>query len=324
MAIIRLIKESNFRLLLIVLLAFFLPIYKNIIPIFILLLAIEWVIKKRWRNGFFNLTYLGFYSLFFLYQLFSLAWSDNWDYGGQDITMKLSLIIFPLLLGTKELKALNYNLVFEYLIYGCLVLIGMNYVQSILDYSTTGKIEEFFYSNLSSHFHVAYASVYCVFGLAAAYYLYTQSYKFFSNIWLTSFIVFLLSSHVVLLNSKASFIAMMFVFLVILIHFIRTKMFKAFILPAVLVLVTSVSILFSFDYLYIRFFGGLEVLKAKEEQTISNNFDEKKEKGESPVKSSEVRVVAWSTALEIIKEKPFGVGVGDRKDVFIERVSGAE
>lgn len=321
MTILKFIKEKDLRALFICLLAFFLPLSKFLAPLMILLLGIEWVINQRWKYGFWNPTYLIFFSLFFVYQLFSLAWSDNWDYGGADITAKLSLILMPLLLGTRD-ENLNFNKVFEWFIYGTLILFVLNFTYGTIKYFETGEESSWFYSNTSFLFHVSYASLYSILAIPLLYYLYVNQYKFFSNIWLVSAFVGIESIHVVLLNSKASFIALMAVYLVLFLYFLRTRWFKPFILPAILVLTVSLGTLFSFDFLYTRFFGGFEIFKDKSERTISNDFNnKKKEKGaEAPVVSSQVRVIAWTNAWEIIRMKPFGVGIGDRKDVFLERV----
>ncbi len=314
------IKKLDFRSFLLISTAFFLPVDKTIVPFFVLFLIIEWVLSRRWRYGFYDLTYLGIFSLFYLYQLFSLSWSDNWDYGWQDIGSKITLILFPLIIGTKDPK-LNFNRIFEWFVYGTLVLFLINLSSSVIEYSQTKDITEFFYSKFSPQFHVAYASVYCILGIAISYYLYVNSYKFFKNIWLTSGIVLLESVHVVLLNSKASFIAMLFVYLILFLFLLKTSWFKSFIVPAILVFLISVGTLFSFDFLYNRFFGGFEIFKPKEEQTISNQHEESGPKdAEAPVMSSMVRVIAWDAALEIIQKNPFGVGIGDRKDVFIKKV----
>ncbi|MEZ4938257.1 MAG: O-antigen ligase family protein [Crocinitomicaceae bacterium] len=318
---IKTIKSKNLRLVLLVSVAFLLPLSKLLVPFLILLIGVEWVFRKRWEKGFFDLTYLGFFALFFVYQLFSLTWSENWDYGGADIVAKLSLILFPLFLGTKD-EDLDYMKIFEWFVYGTLVLLLINLGYGSWNYFQNKEPNAFFYSKLSPLFHVAYASMYCILAIPLIYYFYLHGYKFFRNIWIASAIVSIEAIHVVLLNSKASFIAMMVVFLVILVYFIQTKWFKQFIVPAVLVFVLSIGTLFSSEFLYVRFFGGFEIFKKKSEQTISNEFKEKKmeAEAEAPVVSSQVRVVAWSTAWEIIKLNPFGVGIGDRKDVFLEKV----
>lgn len=301
-------------------LAFFLPVSKTIAPFFVLFLIVEWVFSKRWKSPLFDKTYLGFFALYYFYLLFSLTWTDNMTYGWQDLGSKTTFFFMPLLLGTKDEK-LNYYKILEWFLYGTIVILFWNYGQSFSEYLKSGNINYFYYSTLSPQFHVAYASMYAVFGIAIAYFFYANRYKYFKSIWITSGIVLLQSIHVVMLNSKACFIAMLVVYFIIFIWFLKTNMFKSFILPAIGILVISLGILFSADFLFQRFFGGFEVFKPKEERVISAQIEDVDGGTESPAKSSEIRVIAWTTALEIIKKNPFGVGVGDRKDVFISRLS---
>lgn len=321
MAYFEFIKKEDIRLYLLSAMAFILPLSKFLVPFLILFIGIEWVLRKRWKQGFFDLTYLGFFTLFFFYQLLSLLWSENWEYGGADISAKLSLLLMPLFLGTKD-NNLNFMKIFEWLIYGTLLLFFINMSSATYIYFTEGDGLAFFYSKLSPEFHVAYASLYCITAIPVLYYLYTNQYRYFKNIWVVSGFVAIESVHVILLNSKASFIAMMFVYLLLFFYFLKTKWFLSFILPAVLILTVSIGTLFSFEYLYIRFFGGFEIFKPKSERTITKNFRKKdvNKDFEAPVVSSQVRVIAWKSALEIIEKEPFGVGIGDRKDVFLKNV----
>lgn len=321
--ILNFVLHGRLRFLLVLALVFFLPVSKYWIKWCLLFLISDWILTLRIRRGFFNLTYVGVFLLYYLYLWFSFTWSSDLKEAENQLSMNLSFVIFPFLFGIKERIKWDFKIIFEVFIYGCFTLMIMNYSSAFGHYYWTGDITNFFYSKLSPEFHVAYASMYCTVAIAASFYLYFQKHRYFKSLGITTGISLLFIIHIVLLNSKASFLGLYAVLGILFYYFYSEKKVRLSIVPFSAMVLVSFMVLFSSSHLYLRFWGGFEILKPKSERTISNNFNddkEDKEKTLAPVESSKVRVVAYSNAWEIIQKNPFGVGIGDQKKVFLDYV----
>jgi O-antigen ligase len=92
--------KKNITEFFLLLLAFLIPVYKNFVPITILLLLLFWFVNGNYKNKFRGLIknktgfiFFGFYILY----VTGMLYTSNFPRGIFDLEVKLSLIIFPLI-----------------------------------------------------------------------------------------------------------------------------------------------------------------------------------------------------------------------------------
>lgn len=188
---------EKINLYLCLLLVFFIPLYKEIVPPLIILLILTWLLEAV-SGGFKNKFHTGklknngiFFLLifFYLFHLIGLLWTDDISAGKFDLQVKLSLLIFPLFfIATNELYAKNRDKILISFTIGnfiaaiiCIIVAFYNSVDFIdgkldfnaavmhKDYSFFYSISQddnyFFYEYFSIFHHPTYFSLYLVFSI---------------------------------------------------------------------------------------------------------------------------------------------------------------
>ncbi len=298
--------------------SFFLPVFPKIVPYFITLLFLNWIVEAPFRHNF-KLVFkekqrfllLSFSFLYILY-LIGMTYSNNLEYGREDLEIKLSLLVLPLIFSTLDKAVLTkkegFN-VLSFFVTGCftgtLLLLGHSWYNETWNHMDNA----FYYGNLSWFFHPTYLSMYLSFSVAVlAWYIISGEVSIRP---LLKIILILLSIYflilIILLSSKAGILSLALVmvfFSSILI--IKNKNW----ITGLIFLVTSLLTL----YLGLQFFPYASGRMSVARESVSEDSSIKSDKAESTAE----RIMIWKSGLEIIHEHMlFGVGTGDVKDELL-------
>jgi len=300
--------------------SFFLPVFGRLVPPFIVLLFLNWLVEASYRRTF-RLVFIEkerflLFSFSFLYLLYlvGLAWSNNMKYGWEDLGIKLSLLVFPLIFSTLDkgvfMKKEGMNIL-DFFVIGCvtgtLLLLGHSFYNerwNHLDHA-------FYYGNLSWFFHSTYISMYLVFAVSMIAWKIIFKGAFIRPFYKISLI--LLSIYflvlIILLSSKAGLMSLSLVLVFFsLLVIIKKKNW----LTGIIILVTSFLIL----YLGLQFFPYANGRISTATKSLSDESSLKNEKSESTAE----RMMIWKSGLEIIHEHLFfGTGTGDVKDALLQK-----
>jgi O-antigen ligase len=287
-------------------LSFALSFHKKAIPILIILFLVTSLL-----NGNYNLknrkkTVL-FFALLYLAYLVGLFYSENFKYGLSDMETKLSLLIFPIAFWVSNIdfKA-TLNVVLKWFVIGLVISGLICLLEGIYQFVSTGEESELLYAKLSIFHHASYYSMYLNFGLIVVYYLYIkEDFKVKSKANVTIALSVFFSILIVLLSSKMGIISMLITQVVALIYY--TFKYKKYIRSSMLLLfiVACLTIVYNASHTF-------SVRMDEFVTTISSGKASK-------VSTTGVRVYAWETAIELIKEKPvIGYGTGDVKNVLVK------
>lgn len=289
--------------------AFCLP-FARLTPVFIGLLLINWVfegdLKNKWKTTARNKWFWLFVSLYLIH-IAGLVFTEYMELGLFDLEVKLSLLVFPLIFVSRPLPADKINKVFNALVAGGVVsslfLIG----RAIYFFFATGE-NKFFYEAFSVLVHTSYLSMYINFLMAWIILgLFKKgTIRASYSILLSWCLLFFFTVVIILLSSKMGVILMIIMFLGFGIYYVR--MTKRYIAGAV------VAILFA---------GGLFVaattvplIQSRVHYALAAFTKDKIEITSN--ESSEVRMLIWSAANELIKKNFFtGVGTGDAKPMLL-------
>jgi len=298
---IRLFRNKDFYGLSLFVLLFVLVAFQNMVSpfivVFILTFLIELFFTKNLKFQFSWLSF-GFVILFCCYAV-SLLWSEHVDIGLKLLEYKLSFIIFPLVFFYRKSETNFWDVINGFLL-GCLffsiALIGINLfvVDSIA-----------IISDKYLTIHPTYSSGYIVIALFILLYGWFEK-KINIPIWGVIGVVILGSYLILKLISFASILfflgAIGFIFILIInkkIGFMYT-FFSTLIVCLVSFLVISKLPSLSYDYNTAK----TTIFDAYREP---ERFIECKKDNES---GHDLRMMLWMLSSEIIKENPFGVGLG--------------
>lgn len=288
---------------LILLIAFFIPLKKELIAPLIILFFISSIINKK--KGLITkvnkrlLVIIGFYLIGFISLFYGNNTSNTWF----NNEIKLSLFVFPISL---IISNLNGNQIFRPIlksfVEGVIISILLALINATVGYYYDKDSSLFFYSNLSYFAHVSYFSLYLNFAIAILYFFwFSPSKKDYIPPYLNFGLSFFLSLIIILLASKTGIITLLLIHLIAVLYWVkRYKKFKqASILLGTLAIFLSIGL-----YNSPKVLNRLVIMK-----NSILNYDG------TPNTSSTIRMAVWAEAIELIKEKPiFGYGVGDVSD----------
>ncbi|MBL7889144.1 MAG: O-antigen ligase family protein [Bacteroidia bacterium] len=321
--------NKKIHVVLTTILAFLIPSFPNVLPVLIVLLALNWLIYyKNIKISFQNIrknTALLFMLLLYVAYLVGLLYTSNFKFAAEILETKFSFLLLPLVYSaymheTSE-KLDHYLLAF---VYGCvgyaLFCFGYAFYAFYKPVYTDlyGVLYDlgynyFYYSYLSSIFHPSYASMYAVIALLAIYYLNRKSIVQFNLKWVS--IVVLLSVYTLFLSSKAGWIGLFLVFLVYLFELFRQSKYLL-----ILFVVIGLSTLF---YVINVRFAPTYAQRIPKVETIENAIKEKDEQNNAVTTSSDgtgSRIFVWKASVDVINENLlFGVGTGDSRDKMLEK-----
>lgn len=299
--------------------AFFLPVYGRLVPPFIALMFLNWLIDGRFVKNLGRLCkekcrlQIFSFALIYILYLAGMAWSTNSDYGLFDLEVKMSLLIFPLIFSTVPFTNLGYRnkIMFAFVAgcaFGSLLLLG-HAGWSLLENQAEGA---FYYIPLGWHFHPSYLSMYLNLAIVflMMHYQEERVSKHLRVILTLLILLFLLMTF--LLSSKAGLIALLIsVGLVILFSMFNRRSF----FPGVTFLGMFITVLlFSYFFAPFAFNRFSAVNPALNEPT--------EQATRVAPESSADRLAIWNSSLTIIRNNFwFGTGTGDVKDALLHSYS---
>ncbi|MBL0071342.1 MAG: hypothetical protein IPP34_05805 [Bacteroidetes bacterium] len=147
---------------------------------------------------------------FFLYHFIGLLWSVNMDYGGFDVQVKLSMLVFPLMLLSDPLPGnISLKKIVTWFAAGCLAAFIICFGRSLWYWFSDGH-NYFFYKDFSRFVHPGYFSMFLCFAVVVLLQLVAEAKKNneLTAVCFGAFLVFLLVTGVVLLASKAGIVTL--------------------------------------------------------------------------------------------------------------------
>ena len=305
------LKEYNFKkinFILILLIAFFIPLSKAIIPI---LIVVSLVIS------FFNSSFLSNLKIayyrnnalllisFYLIISLSLFWSGNIKSGLFDMEVKLSMFLFPIIfLNYGAFNIDEFKKVIHYFILGNIVasLICIGYAA----YNTYQNHESYFYySKFSAIIHPSYFAMYITFAIAGCIYLLKENFykKNIYPILIISFFVVI----IYFLSSKAGFLGLSLMGPFFIIKLINKRLISLIIAGFGVVII--IAFIYKFNS---RVSDFIKEFKTSYNNDTINVYDT----------STSDRFKIYKISLSLINENlVYGVGAGDIKDKLIKKYS---
>jgi len=293
------------------LVAFSIPILKMGLQIPILILIIVWIFSPK-QNLKKVIWPILVFSGIYLFHALGLIYSSNLDAGLTDMIQKLSLLLFPVMVGTAvPMDRQDYRNTMGAFVIGTVAATLIGYGTSWVSYSQTNDLDAFYMSDFSPFHHPSYLAMYmnmAIFILVFNTYKRKLSRGMEFIYWLG---VLFLSLSLIFPASKMGLLT--FVILVISIVFVASKLKKIVSRQSFLLLVTSV--------LFVMFYLNDPIAKSRVERAISvtkDKAEDNMDKERSQVESSTARLLVWGVALDQIQKYPMGVGTGDTKDLLIK------
>lgn len=289
------------------LIAFFLPSYIYVVPVFIVLLFANWIIEGNFSDKFFRLKsnrFAHLFILFYLLFLFGMFWTENKNAGWFDLQVKLSVFVFPVIFSSISFcSQKNINKILFSFVMGCLLATIYCFSYAIYKWNSTGD-NYFLYTKLSVILHPSYLAMYLSFSIVVlSFQIIKKKYltgKLFFDVLLVVWFWF----NIIMLQSKAGIMITGILFIVLLISYLITS---RKLIPVIIVLIFIGGGYYLINR-YIVTANNSRILVAVShisERKIDAAFGE----------TSEIRILIWETALDVIKNNVFlGVGTGDVKD----------
>jgi len=299
-------KAEDFYQASIYLLAFSIPVLKYGIQVPIILLIVAWLFAKKEIDKKVLIPILLFVSIY-IFHLVAMLYTENVDRGVKDLMQKLSLLLFPVIIGTgPKLTKEGRVKGMQFFVLGALVAVVLGFVSSAIAYSSSGIISEFYMSNFSYAHHPSYLSFYLVIALAMLLLRIekaTNSKKALL-LWLA---VLFLSLSLIFPASKMGFINWAMVLFVFLLKWLFFKPYYR----------KSATLLLGAGLLFVLFLKFDPVASARVGKAVEVTAQLDQPSKESQIESNTARLYSWSTALHLIKQNPMGVGTGDINDAMV-------
>ena len=303
--------HQNIHLISCLCIAFFLPIAR-LVSIFIIILLLNWIIEGDFKIKFRRILkskYALLFIAFYLLHIVGLIYTDNKSAGFFDLQVKLSLLIFPLILASKPFDIDNKQKIFYALIGGCITSILIMLIRATYIYFTSGQ-NDFFYESLSSYLiHPSYFSMYL--NVAIVWLLLNvQRYKFSEKPYLLIaglFLILFFSIIILMLSSKLGIITMLLIYVGSLLFYLITR--RKYLLGFLGFVIIGMSI-----FLVMRFVPEIAGRINRAIDAVSNS-----NVNEADAESSAVRLLVWSASNEVVSDNLItGVGTGDAKDELMK------
>jgi len=290
--------KLNYYLILI--LAFFIPLKKELIPLIVILFFISSLINFRFNK---SLKHLWLIIGFYLIGLCSVFYTNNLPETLFNAEIKLSILILPLAFFFSDLNYKNiFTPVLKAFIEGSLVAVIINFIHSTIVYYYEKDSASFFYGDSSYFAHVSYYSYYLAFSISALYYLlFNPNRKYYFKPVLIIWLILIFSFSVIIGSSKAGLISLFFVHLISASYWvIKHKKYKQ---GLITIGFFTLSMFLVFNYS-----SSIRSRFTEMTTTLTNS----KDLNDKNLSSTGMRLVAWEQAISLIKSKPMlGYGVGD-------------
>ena len=299
--------HKNLYFILCALFALFLPLYKNIVPVFFVLLFVNWLFESNVSEKllFLKSKYLLLFVSFYLLYLVGMLWTENASFGWLDLTEKLSILIFPLIAPRLEanLDKEKLSKILIAFVTGCFIATLVCITHACYMWFNYSE-NYFYYTKLSVILHPTYFSMYLLFAITVLLWKFiltikNKKIKILNILLIVWFCVF-----IVLLQSKAGIIvaAVMFIIYAIVLMIQKRNYFQ---------------ILFTLIFIFTGYYFANRFVITSNNSRIYNakcNILERKIDTVT-TESSQVRILVWTASLKVIENHLLrGVGTGDIKD----------
>lgn len=293
-----------------ILIAFSMPL-AILTPLFIALMLLNWLVEADFKNKFkiilknkFALLFIAFYLL----HLIGLLYTQNLDSGFFDIQVKLSILLFPLLFGSRSMNDGQIKKIFFAFIAGGILCSLTMLSRAIFTYFAYGE-SNFFYMAFSFLLHPGYLSMYlnlCVAWLLVK--IFTNPFlKYKHSTFFSYLIIAFFSFIIILLSGKIGLITMFLQYIGFLIYFIISRKKYLSGISGILIIATSIYLVLSFvPEVNGRISRAITVITSP-----TTNL--------SDAESTAVRLLVWKAANQVISDNLIiGTGTGDAKDELMK------
>lgn len=292
-----------------IIIALCLPLVR-LTPVFIVLLLLNWLIEGDFKNKFqivFKNKLALLFIAFFLIHVIGLAYTENMDAGLFDLQVKLSILLFPIILVSRPYNKPQIRIIFWAFVIGSVVCSFILLTRAVYTYVVFSE-NNFFYLQLSFFTHPSYLAMYFNFAIAWLLFSVFNKQQILSRFYtiLSLCAIFFFSGMILLLSSKMGMIILLGLYIGFMIYFIISR--KKYVLGF-----AGLIIIISSAYFLIRFVPEISdrlktVIAAM--SSSSNNQTE--------AESTAVRLLIWSAAKEVVSENFLvGTGTGDAKDALL-------
>ena len=302
-------KKLSFYALLLI--AASLPYAVKLSSISIIIFIIVWIIEGDFKLKFEKLKSEKFIWLFCGFYLLHLIWmviTQNTRMGNFELEKKLSLMLFPLTIGTIVLSTEQMRRILLVFILSCAVATIICYAHAFFYFLQTGDLSGFSLAALSEgiKIHRVYFSMYlllCAFILLS--FLNAGLYRKFillQYILLFHFVVF-----ITLLASRAALIVLCVSLVILVIAYLRNTRNYSRVLITGGILAMSISAIIFFN--------------PRIQSIIQETYTDL-DKGNSDYNATgpNIRVIIWKSGVEVLKQHFWtGVGTGDVDDALYEK-----
>lgn len=288
----------------IIICAFIIPLHKIITPWFIGIWAFTAIFTYNWKkliNAFIRNKTAWIFPLIYILSLVALIYTDNIEHGLFKLEVKLSYIIFPIIM----LPAIEFNIQkrFEVMlsfVTGNLIAVIICIIFSISNYSELG-ISSFYYYNLSLFHHTSYAAMYLAFAVSILYMCYLRQKVFPIAKWSFFPVFFLFLIFIYFLSSKSGLLSMVALIILFLGMSVKQSFSWANLVFSLIIIGATIFLVLQND----RFMSTTKVVSTEINPTTTE--------------STSSRILVWNTSLELIKENVlFGTSPGDADDALIK------
>lgn len=293
--------------------SFLLPILPRATGICFGIFALAWAIdgrfKGKWAEAIKNKTILFFIAIYLIY-LIGMSYTSNQTTGWNNMLLKLSLFLFPIIFfAPGRLQVPSSLVILRLFIISCMVasLVSIGYAAILF---LQHKITDISYIHLTAflHLHPSFFSLYLIFAAAAIVLpLLQRSKRIFEAGWLNIFLVLVFLITVFLLSARQEIIAVFLITIgLALFYFIRRKKTLIGISVSMFVVASMIFIVWLFPQ-----------TKMRMEKMYEQFYEEYTNKAPNSVT---MRKVIGQTAIELIVENPLiGYGTGDVNEELKKR-----
>jgi O-antigen ligase len=311
------IHEKIFYFLILIF-SFSIPLWRNITPIIIILLFINWLLEADFKHKFQRLSKKPQIYFFFIFTVFYLVHylgfinTINYEFARFDIEIKMTFLLFPLLLFSSNTDFIDdKKLIYIFLAYinGCFISFLISILNSLLLFNSTGDLMWFFYVYVSYFYHSSYISMYIIFAIGLICYLLIEN-KISNKLSKISlyFLLIIFSVYIVVLSSKAGIICLFITSFLVYIYMLSKKK---------KVIIHSIFFILSLIIIYL----GIKSIPTSINRLTPALEAVRAEKRDINMEDGTVqRIEIWKSSLELLRENPIlGVGTGDVKDELLRK-----
>lgn len=272
-------------------------------------LIIVGFIKKKIK---FKINYLalGFILLYLIYLIYA-SFTRHPAQAATYFENKLSFILLPILLSFRLKSAFSYQIPLTVFLMGLIGMLIQYYCFSFYCFSQGGGKLCFLTTGFSSNHHPTYTSVYLLFGIISLYFGLKQKFRFFNlKVIIPLFFLFALSYLLCLSLAGILFLFALLAILSIRLVYLKWGKITAFV--------------FTVLAPFLMYFTIISIPQVEGEWTNAKwyfdefvkNPNEFVKNRKYPMVGTEVRIVMWTVAYEVVKDYPMGVGTGNVDEVL--------